>query len=94
MTARHHKTAPNGTAMAVVALLAAIICSSAASAADDVRVRLSWKLKRGYGHLYLAQDKGFYAAKTSPYDRARSDDMKPAYPLRSHILQSDACRWD
>lgn len=49
--------------MAVVALLAAIICSSAASAADDVRVRFSWKLKGEYGHLYLAQDQGFYAAK-------------------------------
>lgn len=82
--------APNSTAMAVVVLLAAIICSSAASPADNARVRFSWKLKREYGHLYLAQD----AAKTSPYDRARSDDMKPAYPLRSHILQSDACRWD
>lgn len=49
--------------MAVVALLAAIICSSAAPAADDVRVRFSWKLKGEYGHLYLAQDQGFYAAK-------------------------------
>lgn len=55
--------APNSTAMAVVALLAAIICSSAASAADDVRVRFSWKLKGEYGHLYLAQDQGFYAAE-------------------------------
>lgn len=63
MTARHHKIAPNSTAMAVVALLAAIICSSAASAADDVRVRFSWKLKGEYRHLYLAQDQGFYAAE-------------------------------
>lgn len=55
--------APNSTAMAVVALLAAIICSSAASAANDVRVRFSCKLKGEYGHLYLAQDKGFYAAE-------------------------------
>lgn len=46
MTARHHKMAPNSTAMAVVALLAAIICSSAALAADDVRVRFSWKQGR------------------------------------------------
>lgn len=63
MTARYRNTTPNSTVMAAMALLAAIVLSSAALAADDVRVRFSWKLKGEYGHLYLAQDRGFYAAK-------------------------------
>ncbi|WP_234685023.1 ABC transporter substrate-binding protein [Bradyrhizobium monzae] len=54
---------PNSTAVAAIALLVAVISSSMALAADDVRVRLSWKLKGEYGHLYLAQDRGLYAAK-------------------------------
>lgn len=88
MTARHHKTAPNSTAMAVVALLAAhhllIRCLGGRRCASAFQ----------YGHLYLAQDQGVYAAKNLTVRRARSDDMKPACPLRSHILQSDARRWD
>lgn len=63
MTARYRNTTPNSTVVAAMALLAAIAFSSAALAADDVRVRFSWKLKGEYGHLYLAQDRGFYAAK-------------------------------
>lgn len=63
MTARYPNTTPNSTVVAAMALLAAIVLSSAALAADDVRVRFSWKLKGEYGHLYLAQDRGFYAAK-------------------------------
>lgn len=63
MTARYRNTTPNSTVVAAMALLAAIVLSSAALAADDVRVRFSWKLKGEYGHLYLAQDRGFYAAK-------------------------------
>lgn len=63
MTARRRKTTRNSTAVATMALLAAVICSSAALAADDVRVRFSWKLKGEYGHLYLAEERGFYAAK-------------------------------
>lgn len=63
MTARYRNTTPNSTVVAAMALLAAIVFSSAALAADDVRVRFSWKLKGEYGHLYLAQDRGFYAAK-------------------------------
>lgn len=45
------------------ALAAALASTSAAWAADDVNVRFSWKLKGEYAHLYLAQDKGLYAAK-------------------------------
>lgn len=63
MTARYCKTASHSIALTVTALFAAVICSSVALAADDVRVRFSWKLKGEYGHLYLAQDGGFYAAK-------------------------------
>lgn len=63
MTARYRNTTPNSTVVAAMVLLAAIVLSSAALAADDVRVRFSWKLKGEYGHLYLAQDRGFYAAK-------------------------------
>lgn len=63
MIASYRNTTPNSTLMAAMALLAAIVFSSAALAADDVRVRFSWKLKGEYGHLYLAQDRGFYAAK-------------------------------
>lgn len=63
MTARYRNTTPNSTVVAAMALLAAIVFSSAALAADDVRVRFSWKLKGEYGQLYLAQDRGFYAAK-------------------------------
>lgn len=63
MTARYCKTASHSIALTIMALFAAIVCSSAALAADDVRVRFSWKLKGEYGHLYLAQDRGFYAAK-------------------------------
>lgn len=63
MTARYRNTTPNSTVVAAMALLAVIVFSSAALAADDVRVRFSWKLKGEYGHLYLAQDRGIYAAK-------------------------------
>lgn len=61
--ASYRKTMPISTAAAAMALFATIVCSSAALATDDVRVRFSWKLKGEYGHLYLAQDRGFYAAK-------------------------------
>ncbi|MFB6463903.1 ABC transporter substrate-binding protein [Bradyrhizobium tunisiense] len=63
MTARHRNATRNSTVVAAMALLAAIVFSSAALAADDVRVRFSWKLKGEYGHLYLAQDRGLYTAK-------------------------------
>ncbi len=63
MAAGFQRTMPNSTAVAAIALLVAVISSSMALAADDVRVRLSWKLKGEYGHLYLAQDRGLYAAK-------------------------------
>jgi NitT/TauT family transport system substrate-binding protein len=46
-----------------VVLPLALAFSSVAWSADDVNVRFSWKLKGEYGHLYLAQEKGFYAAK-------------------------------
>ena len=36
--------------------------TSAASATDDVRVRFSWKMKGEYGHFFLAQELGYYAA--------------------------------
>lgn len=49
--------------MALLTLLAGLVCSFSASAADEVRVRFSWKLKGEYGHLYLAQDRRFYAAR-------------------------------
>lgn len=46
------------------ALLAtSLLLTSAAWAADEVNVRFSWKFKGEYAHLYLAQEKGFYAAK-------------------------------
>jgi len=37
--------------------------ASSAWAADEVKVRFSWKLKGEYAHLYLAQEKGLYASK-------------------------------
>lgn len=49
--------------MALLTLLAGLACSFSASAADELRVRFSWKLKGEYGHLYLAQDRRFYAAR-------------------------------
>lgn len=49
--------------MALLTLLAGLACSFSASAADEVRVRFSWKLKGEYGDLYLAQDRRFYAAR-------------------------------
>lgn len=55
--------ASNSIGVTAMTLFAAILCSSAVLAADDVRVRFSWKLKGEYGHLYLAQDRGFYVAK-------------------------------
>lgn len=63
MTARYRKTASHSIALMVMALFAAIVCSSAVLATDDVRVRFSWKFRGEYRHLYLAQDRGFYAAK-------------------------------
>ncbi|VTU36063.1 ABC transporter substrate-binding protein [Variovorax sp. PBL-E5] len=45
------------------ALVAVLSLGAHAWAADEVNVRFSWKLKGEYAHLYLAQDKGFYAAK-------------------------------
>lgn len=47
-------------ALAAAALLS---LASGAWAADEVNVRFSWKLKGEYGHLYLAQDLGFYSGK-------------------------------
>lgn len=47
--------------LAVVAI--ALSAASAAFAADQVRVRFSWKLKGEYAPLYLAQEKGLFAAK-------------------------------
>ena len=51
----------SAAAICVVAFAALIGITSAVSAADDVRVRFSWKMKGEYGHFYLAQEKGFYA---------------------------------
>lgn len=49
--------------VAVVAVVAgSLLGVSAASAADDLRVRFSWKLKGEYAHMYLAQKEGIYAA--------------------------------
>lgn len=45
------------------ALASALIWQTAASAADQVNVRFSWKLKGEYGPLYMAQEKGFFAEK-------------------------------
>uniref|UniRef100_C5D0Z2 NMT1/THI5 like domain protein n=1 Tax=Variovorax paradoxus (strain S110) TaxID=543728 RepID=C5D0Z2_VARPS len=45
------------------ALVAAFALASSAWAADEVKVRFSWKLKGEYAHLYLAQEKGLYASK-------------------------------
>ncbi|MHB0772921.1 ABC transporter substrate-binding protein [Bradyrhizobium sp. 1.29L] len=63
MTTRHYRAALNSTVAAAIALVTAIVCSSVALAADEVRVRFSWKLKGEYGHLYLAQARGFYSNK-------------------------------
>ncbi len=46
-----------------VSAAAACILASSAWAADEVKVRFSWKLKGEYAHLYVAQDKGFYSAR-------------------------------
>lgn len=56
------KLAVTSAAIGVVAFAALIGITTAANAADDVKVRFSWKLKGEYGHFYLAQEKGFYAA--------------------------------
>lgn len=49
--------------IAVVAVLAgSIVGVSAAVAADDVRVRFSWKNKGEYAHMYLAEQEGIYAS--------------------------------
>jgi len=45
------------------ALVAVLALASSAWAADEVKVRFSWKLKGEYAHLYLAQEKGLYASK-------------------------------
>lgn len=46
-----------------IAVLASILTWGAvARAADEVNVRFSWKLKGEYGPLYMAQEKGFFAA--------------------------------
>jgi NitT/TauT family transport system substrate-binding protein len=51
------------TAAICSAACVVLVCiATAANAADDVKVRFSWKLKGEYGHFYLAQEKGFYAA--------------------------------
>jgi len=44
-------------------LVAVLALASSAWAADEVKVRFSWKLKGEYAHLYLAQEKGLYASK-------------------------------
>ena len=59
----HHSGSSMTSRLRTAALAAALASTSAAWAADDVNVRFSWKLKGEYAHLYLAQDKGLYAAK-------------------------------
>ena len=44
-------------------LLAAIISTRPACAADDVNVRFSWKLKGEYASLYMALDRGLFAKR-------------------------------
>lgn len=46
----------------LVSFACALALTAPASAADQVNVRFSWKLKGEYGPLYMAQDKGFFAA--------------------------------
>jgi NitT/TauT family transport system substrate-binding protein len=48
-------------ALGIVALAASLSLTSA-RAADDLKVRFTWKLKGEYAPFYLAQEKGFYAA--------------------------------
>lgn len=47
----------------LVAAGALLLASSAIAAADNVNVRFSWKLKGEYAHLYVAQERGYYAAR-------------------------------
>lgn len=42
------------------AIAAAVLGTSTAAAADDVRVRFSWKMKGEYAHLYMADAIGAY----------------------------------
>lgn len=54
---------PLSSHLRTAALAALLVSTSAAWATDAVNVRFSWKLKGEYGHLYMAQEKGLYAAK-------------------------------
>lgn len=59
----HHSGSSMTSRLRTATLTAVFVFASTAWAADDVNVRFSWKLKGEYAHLYLAQDKGLYAAK-------------------------------
>lgn len=63
MLINHRWIIPGRTFFRSVVLPGALAFASSAWSADDVNVRFSWKMKGEYGHLYLAQEKGFYAAK-------------------------------
>jgi NitT/TauT family transport system substrate-binding protein len=43
----------------VTAAVVALACAGA-GAAEEVKVRFSWKLKGEYAHMYVAQEKGYY----------------------------------
>lgn len=59
----HHSGSSMTCRLRAGALVAAFALASSAWAADEVKVRFSWKLKGEYAHLYLAQEKGLYASK-------------------------------
>jgi NitT/TauT family transport system substrate-binding protein len=46
----------------VMAFACVVAATNPARADDEVKVRFSWKLKGEYGPLYMAQQKGFFAA--------------------------------
>jgi len=52
----------NSAAALGMAALAAALSLASARAADDLKVRFTWKLKGEYAPFYLAQEKGLYAA--------------------------------
>ena len=59
----HHSGSSMTCRLRAGALVAVLALASSAWAADEVKVRFSWKLKGEYAHLYLAQEKGLYASK-------------------------------
>ena len=56
-------TSLNSHLRTIALAAAALAATTAASAADEVKVRFSWKLKGEYAHLYMAQEQGLYASK-------------------------------